>query len=71
MFCFAQACVDFNDGCKSGRPREETVMIRISTKTTPLAHRSIDFIGYERLGHVPFSPDLAPMDICIFSLSEI
>ena len=27
MFCFAQACVDFNDGCKSGRPREETVMV--------------------------------------------
>ncbi|XP_052814036.1 histone-lysine N-methyltransferase SETMAR-like [Mya arenaria] len=36
------------------------------------AHRAedtlltIDFLGYERLQHPPYSPDLAPMDFCVF-----
>ena len=36
------------------------------------AHRSedtlmtIDFLGYERLQHPPYSPDLAPMDFAVF-----
>ncbi|XP_060555546.1 histone-lysine N-methyltransferase SETMAR-like [Ruditapes philippinarum] len=36
------------------------------------AHRAdetlltIDFLGYERLRHPPYSPDLAPLDFCVF-----
>ena len=36
------------------------------------AHRAretlltIDFLGFERLGHAPYSPDLAPIDYAIF-----
>jgi len=27
---------------------------------------TIDFLGYERINHAPYSPDLAPMDFAVF-----
>ena len=27
---------------------------------------TIDFLGYERIDHAPYSPDLAPFDFAIF-----
>ena len=27
---------------------------------------TIDFLGYERINHAPYSPDLAPMDSVVF-----
>ena len=28
---------------------------------------TIDFLGYERIQHPPYSPDLAPMDFALFT----
>ena len=27
---------------------------------------TINFLGYERINHAPYSPDLAPMDFAVF-----
>jgi len=27
---------------------------------------TIDFVGYERINHAPYNPDLAPMDFAVF-----
>lgn len=27
---------------------------------------TIDFLGYERINHAPYSPDLAPFDFAVF-----
>ena len=53
------------------RPECDIETLTLHKDNAP-AHRSedtlmtIDFLGYERLRHAPYSPDLAPMDFAIF-----
>lgn len=62
---------DLSNAIRKKRPDSEIENLIFHQDNAP-AHRSedtlmtIDFLGYERLRHAPYSPDLAPMDFAIF-----
>lgn len=62
---------DLTNALRKKRPNCEIENLIFHQDNAP-PHRSeetvmtIDFLGYERLQHPPYSPDLAPMDFAVF-----
>jgi histone-lysine N-methyltransferase SETMAR len=70
-FSFQVICRNLNHAIRKKRPEMEIEKMYFHQDNAP-AHRceetllTIDFLGFQRLRHAPYSPDCAPMDFAVF-----